>query len=275
MYDCKGSRAACHALVPDIQSLQPDLIYIWGTPAAEEIAGHIDEPSHLKNTYIRDIPIISLCITDPVQTHLIKNTHKPGRNLTGVTHVAPIKTQLKTMITYLPKLNMIAALYNPLEPNGYYQIQQLKECASLHDIQVMELPIPLVQGVPDPNAIGKLIDKAHKYHTQFLYLPSDTFLSYHMDVIIEKSHALKLLTFASTESHYWKAKPLLGVFNRFLHVGQFGGKKAVSILQDKKNIKHIPFETLPQASVVISKSAFKAVDCPPPLSMLNFAHICD
>ena len=95
----------------------------------------------------------------------------------------------------------------------------------------------------------------------------------HMKKILEWAHHRKILTFASTESHYWHSKPLLGVFNRFVHIGMFGGRKAVSILRDHMDPALIPFETLPKSSVMISKSAYKAIDYPPPLSMLKFAHI--
>lgn len=273
VHDCKGDRQTCHNLIPTIRASKPDLIYVWGTPATEEIAGHIDDSDTLKKDYIQDIPILSLCVTDPIKTRLIKSTKKTGRNMTGVTHVAPLTTQLKAMTSYLPKLKTIAALYNPLEPNGYYQVCALQELAALHNIQVIELPIALQNGVPQTDCIPKLITRAQRLHAEFLYLPSDTFLSTHMDIIMHHANMQRLLTFASTESHYWNGSPLLGVFNRFVDVGQFGARKAVAILRDKVPVSSIPFETLPKASVVIAKNTFHAIKCPPPLAMLQFAYI--
>ena len=82
---CDQDRKKCHALIPEIREMKPDLIYAQGTSVCEEIGGKID--SKHKDDYIWDIPIVGLVITDPVASGLIYSLEKTERNLTGVLYV--------------------------------------------------------------------------------------------------------------------------------------------------------------------------------------------
>lgn len=268
--DCEGDREKCHALVKDIRAYKPDLIYTWGTPACEEIAGDLNSSS---KEYIWNIPIVSLIVTDPVRANLIHSPEAPGRNVTGVNHVAPIEAQLNSMLLYKSDMKKIAAIYNPDETNSEEQVKELIKKAKIKGIEVIALPIATKDGKPDPASINDIVKQAYQEKAEFLYTPPDTFLSMHSDIFIGAANQYKLPTFASTESMYWKGKPLLGMLSKFINVGLFGGKKAYEILIEGKKPSDMPYEKLSRFSYVVSMETAKKVNLLPSIGVLRFAEI--
>ncbi|MBX9977585.1 MAG: ABC transporter substrate-binding protein [Alphaproteobacteria bacterium] len=266
--DCEGDRSKCHALISDIRKFKPDLIYTWGTPACEEIAGKLNQS---KKNYIWDIPIVSLVVTDPVTANIIESLDAPGRNVTGVNHVAPVCTQLKTIMMYRRCTKTIAAIYNPDETNSVLQVNELKKTAK--GVDIILLPLATIMKKPSIESISQQVDKAASQKVDFIYIPTDTFLSLHADKLVEAANHRKIPTFAATESMYWNAKPMLGVFSSFINVGTFGGFKAYEILMNNKDVATIPYEKLSRYSVVISKPTYEKVGLTPPIKLLKFAEV--
>ncbi len=270
--DCQGDRAKCHAFVTDIKRIQPDLITIWGTPALQEIAGRLDQA---KENYIWDIPIIALIVSDPVRTGIIAALDRPGRNVTGVSHLAPIEAQLNALLLYKKDVKTIGAMYNPDEPNSKIQVENLATLAEGKGIRVILLPVPMIDHKPDSDHLCDVVEKAASLKADFIYIPADTFLSKHAPIFINKAHELKIPTFAATESLYWHTKPMLGMFSHFFNVGMFGGAKAFDILVNKQDPGTMPYEKLSRFSIVISRSAYESMGISPPLTLLKFAEIRD
>ncbi len=270
--DCKGDRVRCHGFIPEIREMKPDLIYVWGTPACEEIAGKITQP---KDDYIWDIPIISVIVTDPVNANIIKNLDTPGRNVTGVNHVAPVEAQLNTILFYKRDTRTIAVIYNPDETNSVIQVEAFSMAAERKGIKILNLPIPLSDKKADANRIIELVLKAHTFKVDFIYIPADTFVSHHSSKLIGAANRLKIPTFASTESLYWNEKPLIGMISKFINVGAFAGFKAYEILINKKDPATIPYERLSRFSILISKSTYENIGLVPPITLLKFAEIED
>ena len=80
------------ALVAQVRQLKPDLVYAWGTNTTLAVAGPAQAP-HVQD-FIRDTPIVFTEVTDPVGSGLLRQLNPPQRNVTGVSHVAPLPVQL-------------------------------------------------------------------------------------------------------------------------------------------------------------------------------------
>jgi putative ABC transport system substrate-binding protein len=270
---CDQDRKKCHALVQEIREAKPDLIFTWGTPVCEEIGGKIDAQD--KSEYIWDIPMVSLIVTDPVRSKLIYDLNKPGRNITGVNHVAPVPAHLESMKAYLKNLKKIGALYNPGESNSQIMVDEIVSEAQKSGIQVVRYPVPLgADQKPDPNAIEGLIDKMAKEKVEFIYMPADTFLSVNMGAVSKAANRNRIPTFGSTESmFFYEGKPLMGLLSRFYDVGLFGGLKAEQILLKKADIKTMPYEKLQTFSLIIDAKTFREIKIYPPLTLMKFAEV--
>ncbi len=268
--NCAQDRKKCREFVREIKLVKPDLIFTWGTAICEEIAGKIDAPN--KHEYIWDIPIVSLIVTDPVASKLIYSLEKPGRNITGVNHVAPVSSHLETMKTYMSKLKKVAALYNPAETNSVIMIKRIIKIKEKYNIDIKEYPIKLDENKkPIVSSIEENIAQIAQDGAEFIYMPADTFLSVNMPLVSAISVKYKLPTFGSTESMFFDGHPLIGLLSKFYNVGLFGGLKAEQILIENKNPAKIPYEKLKNFSVLIAPDIFRAIEKYPPLEMFGYA----
>ena len=267
--NCAQDRNKCREFLKEIKKEKPDLIFTWGTAICEEIAGKIDAPN--KSDYIWDIPIVSLIVTDPIAAKLIYSLEKPGRNVTGVNHVAPVTSHLETMKTYKKDLKKIAALYNPAETNAVVMVKQIIEQSSKYRVEVKAYPIRLDENKkPIVASISENIEKIAQDGAEFIYMPAETFLSLNMPTVSAEAVKYKIPTFGSTESMFFNGHPLIGLVSRFYNVGLFGGLKAKQILMEKKNPQEIAYEKLKTFSVLIAPDIFRSIKNYPPLEMFGY-----
>lgn len=268
--NCAQDRKKCHALVPKIRQLKPDLIFTWGTPVCEEIGGKFDIPD--PQNYIRDIPMVSLIVTDPIASKLIKSLEKTERNITGVNHVAPVSSHIEAIKSFRKTTKKVAAFYNPAETNSVIMINQLKNLSKKYDIVVGDFPIKLDEsGKPLPSSIEGIIDKIAVGDYDFIYMPADTFLSVNLKKVMERANFYKIPTFGSTESMFFGGHPLMGLISRFYDVGYFGGQKAERILIKGEAPQDIPYEKLKEFSFLIGADVFNEIKIFPPLSLVKYA----
>jgi putative ABC transport system substrate-binding protein len=118
-----GKNADAQALIDRIRKARPDLLYIWGTPTSLALAGTYDTATPEK--FIRDIPIVFTEVTDPVGSKLLKQLNPPQRNVTGVSHLAPLAVQVNAIKAYRP-VQRLGYITNPKEPNTRLVLQALQ-----------------------------------------------------------------------------------------------------------------------------------------------------
>jgi len=270
--NCNQDRKQCHELVKEIRKAKPDLIFTWGTPVCEEIAGKIDAPN--KQDYIWDIPIVSLIVTNPVAAKLIYSLKNPGRNVTGVNHVAPVTSHIEAMKTYFKGLKKIAALYNPAESNSCLMVAEIIKLSKRYNLETKAYPVQLDENKkPIVASIEKTIKQIAQDGADFIYMPADTFLSVNMPIVSALTTKYKIPTFGSTESMFFNGHPLMGVLSRFYNVGLFGGLKAAQILLQHQKPEEIAYEKLKTFSVLIAPDIFRAIEKYPPLEMFSYAEL--
>lgn len=270
---CDQNKEKCHDFVKEIRDIKPDLIFTWGTPACEAIAGTIDAPN--KQDYIWDIPMISLIVTDPIKSKLIYDMKKTGRNITGVNHVAPISSHIEAMKSYLKDLKKVATLYNPAETNSGIMVKELQKIGPDFELEVSDHPIPVDEnGQPIVEKIEEEVEKIAKEGAQFIYIPAESFLSINIKHVMDVANKHKLLTIGTTEyTFFFGPRPLMGLLSRFYDVGLFGGFKAEQILIHGEKPENIPYEKLKTFSLLLAPEVFRNIKVYPPLSMIKYAEI--
>lgn len=264
------------AILEEIDHVKPDLIYTWGTSVTLGIAGRDpdlvvgpdDYPPRISNR-----PILFTMVAQPVQAGIIKALGPSGRNLTGVSHIVPLPTQMQAMQSYMP-VDRIAVIYTQSEPNSVLIVNQLTSLGQRLNIRVVRFPVPLsLTGHPDPEALPKLIDLAASAGPQFLYLPPDSFVGQYARRITELANARRLPSFASTERMLASSNALFGLVAPYKKVGSFTALKAEQILFGNAPAGALPVEVLPEFSYQIRADVAKDLKIYPRLSLLDYAEI--
>lgn len=262
--------------IPDlrarVRAANPDLIYVWGTPTSLALAGRHDQPG--TGNPIRDIPIVFTEVTDPVGAGLIPTLEHPARNVTGVSHVAPLPVQLNAIRAYRP-FGKLGYLHNPVEPNSAIIRDRLKELARTQNFEVVEAALPLLPtGAPDPGQIPAQVKSLAERGADLLYVGPITFLAFtHRDAVTAAALDNKLPTFCATESIVRQSGCMFGLFSNGANIGRYAGSMARQILVEKKRTQDIPASTLQRFSLLINMRTVHALGLYPPMLLLNVAEV--
>jgi putative tryptophan/tyrosine transport system substrate-binding protein len=262
------------ALVQQIRQAAPDLIYTWGTTTTLAVAGTFDAES--PQNFVRDIPVVFTEVTDPLGSHLLQQLDPPGRNLTGVSHVAPLQVQLNAMKAYRP-FHRVGYITNPKESNTALVLKSMEGLADQMGFEIVNEVVPLdEQGRPDAQALPAMIQRLAQKKVDFLYIGPSTFLAFtHRDLVTQSALDARLPTFCATESIVRKAKCMFGLFSNGSNIGRFAAYKAAQILVDKVPVAKVRAETLQRFSLLINMPVVMDLALYPPLGLLNVAEVIE
>lgn len=260
------------ALIDQVRKVKPDLIYTWGTFTTLALAGAHDRAG-LRDS-IRDIPIVFTEVADPIGTKLLASLERPGRNVTGVSHVAPLSAQLKAMQAYRP-VRKIGYITNPAESSTALVRSALGKLAQSQGFQIIDEVVPMDDaGNPAQGDLLNIMRRIAAQKVDFLYIPPSTFLALtHRDLLTRAALAERVPTFCSTEGIVRRANCLFGLFPSGQNIGRFAALKASQILVEKVPVTEIPAETLQTFTLLINMRIARAIGLYPPLSLLNIAEV--
>ncbi len=260
------------ALLDEIRSTKPDLIYTWGTSVTLGVIGAFDAPNPAQ--FISDIPVVFTLVASPTLAKIVSETDPTGRrNVTGVVHVAPVAAQIKAMASYRP-FQTLGVLYTPTEQNSVVVLGEIRKLGRANGFDIVSRTFRMdANRKVTAEGAADLVRELKEAKAQWLYLPPDSFLgTLAQDVIIPAAMEAGLPTFASTEQ-LMQAGALSGLVSRYYNIGQFTAHKAEQILVGKVQPSAIPIETLKRFSYQVRMSAAEKLKLPPPLPMLGYAEM--
>ncbi|MFC7206455.1 ABC transporter substrate binding protein [Comamonas endophytica] len=213
-------------------------------------------------------------VTDPVNAGLIKNLAHPERNITGVSHVAPLDVQFNAIQAYRP-FRRIGYLHNPAEPNSLGILRGLQAHAQRQGLQVIEASLGLdAHQEPDPAQIAPLVADIAARGADLLYVGPITFLAFtHRDAVTQAARQHRLPTFCATESIVRRSGCLFGLFSNDTNVGRFAGAMAHRILVERKPVSAVAASTLQRFSLLVNLPVAQALELYPPMLLLNVAEV--
>ena len=269
--DLNRDAARMPGFLEEIRATRPELIYTWGSSVTLGVAGPYD--GVVRGTHITDIPVVFTLVAAPVLAKIVPDMQSPGRNVTGVMHVAPTATQVRAMAQYRP-FETLGVLYNTTERNSVVIVEELRRLGRDSRFSTVERTFRLDAGrKPVVAGAAELVRELKDAGAQWLYLPPDSFLgTVAQEVIIPAAMDLGMPTFASTEQ-LMQAGALSGLVSRYYNVGQLTGYKAEQILVAKQSPATIPVETLKRFSYQIRMPVARKLNLPPPLPMMGYAEL--
>jgi putative ABC transport system substrate-binding protein len=254
----------------EIAATQPDLVYTWGTTATLGIAGTVAKPAPATAT----IPVVFVIVTDPVGAGITASLTQPGREVTGVSHVAPIAADVEAMRAYKP-FKTLGVLFNSAEPNSVSVVQELRAECGRRNLKLIDVAFATgPDGRPLADGIEERVRGLRAAGAEWLFLGPDTYLFTQVARVAAAAKKEQLPTFATTEAYLAGAAPVLaGLVGRYRQVGEFAAFKAEQILTGKKKAREVPVEMLTRFSFVVRMDVAKAMDLLPPITLFNYAEL--
>jgi len=270
--DLNRDNSRMPGFLDEIKRTKPDLVYTWGTSVTLGVVGTFDQVD--PQNYIQDIPVVFTLVAAPVLAKIVRDLKNPGRNVTGVYHVAPTEAQIRAMASYRP-FKSIGILYTPTEQNSVVVVEEVRDVSKRLGFSVVARPLKLDANkkVTSEGAAEMVRDLKLRDGVEWLYLPPDSYLGTQtQNIIIPAAMSVGLPTFASTEQ-LMQTGALAGLVSRYHSIGQFTAYKAEQILVNKVRADKIPVETLTRFALQVRMDIAEQLKLPPPLPMFNYAEL--
>ena len=269
----RKAAATLPGFIEEIRRTRPDLVYTWGTTVTLGIAGTYDQTDRSK-LIPEEIPVVCALVADPVGAKIVQKMNvPPGRNLTGVSHIVPLRSQIAAITAYRP-FKRLGVIYNPQEQSSVLNVQDLERLAPELGFALTTERVPQnAKGEPDPDAVPGLVDKVAAAGADFLYIGPDTFMGDNRVAVTAEALVKHLPVFTATELEVRTSDTLFGLVSRYDNVGRFAAYKAEQILVKGIPARDIPVETLQRFSYIVNMSVAKRLKLYPPMSVLRFAEV--
>lgn len=270
--DAATDRQRMQAHIARVRRNKPDLVVTWGTAISLEALGTYDgvDPSR----HITDVPAIFMIVSNPVDLRLVPDHQSSGRNITGTRYLVSEEVQLKAARSYLP-FERLGIIYNPQENNSLQSVANLQQQAAALGFALIERPVRLVGGEPDPESLPERVAEVVRAGAQLLYQPPDTFLLLHRRALTGAAVAAGLPVFAAAEAPVREGQALMGVVNRYYTVGQLSAAQAERILVHKVPPHEIPIEAPRNFSFLVNMPVARALKRYPPMQVLKIADVIE
>lgn len=261
--DCGRDAKLLPGFVDEIRHLRPELIYAFGTTTALAVVGR--ETERKLGQFISDLPLIFNIVADPVGVGLTSSMAGSSRNVTGVTHLPPLQSQL-AVLQQVKKIKRLGFIYSRGEKNSGLILAALLEKAKQGGFGVVAESFT---GDDLVGALRSLISKA----PDFLYLPSDSSVIVRAGEICSAAHAAGIPTFSATEEPVRQNGAFLGLVTPYFTAGKFAAYKAKQILVDGKSPGMIPIESVTRFQLLVNIDSAHRLDLYPPVNLMRFAEV--
>ncbi|MEJ0017875.1 MAG: ABC transporter substrate-binding protein [Acetobacteraceae bacterium] len=265
--DAANDMARIAGFVQEINATRPDLVYVSGTVAALAALGRYDAVDPMR--HITGVPALISMAVDPAASGIVRSLTEPGRNVTGVLHVAPVAAQLRSLGAYREYDN-VAVVYHRDDPDAVVAVRQLRELLAADDLTVLDVAV----SPEDPvDVLADALRAAKRDGADWLYLPPDPRLeAVRMPLTVAALQA-GLASFASTEPFLTDGKALAGLVCRRNNVGVLAGRQAGRILLQGQSASQLPFRRPNRFVVLINMETARTLELFPPMTVLRYAEV--
>jgi putative ABC transport system substrate-binding protein len=262
--------------IEEVKRTRPDLIYVYSTGAVLKIAGPWDAVDPRK--HITDIPILAVAHSEPIATKIVKDIGVPtGRNVTGVGHHIPSKTNFKIMQSFTDNIKKIVVLSSP-EPNSVAGGQALKKITAAENVETALVQFEVKDNKIIEGGIQKAVLKVLAEKPDMIYLPSDGITQGSIRLIIDEFiqnkplHAAPIYT---TLEDMVRAEGtcLFAYFTSFSVMGLMAGMQAEEILFKGRDVKTMPYQIGSKTSLAIREDTMRALGTTPKIALLETAEV--
>ena len=163
--NAQGEQTNCTTIATKFVSDGVDLIMANATTALQSAAAAT-----------ADIPIIGTSVTDYVTAGVVESNEAPGKNVTGVSDLAPVDQQIVILQNLVPDAKKVGIVYCSAEPNSIFQSKLAQAELDKAGIAWTEYT------AADSNEVQSVVTKAIS-ECDALYVPTDNTMANNTEII--------------------------------------------------------------------------------------------
>ncbi|MFK2824142.1 ABC transporter substrate-binding protein [Bacillus sp. B190/17] len=219
-----------------------DLIFANSTPSAT---------AALNAT--KDIPIVFTSVTDAKAAGLVKDTDKPGGNITGTTDLHP--EAISKTIEFMAKEfdgKRVGVIYNAGEQNSVAQIAEVKKVMDKNGLKMVEATVSASSEVKQ--AAESLVGKA-----DMMYIITDNTVVSALESVIQVANQQDIPLFVG-ELDSVKRGGFAAFGFEYYDIGYEAGEMAVKILKDGAKPADMAVQPPQNLKLLINEKAAKEMN---------------
>lgn len=236
--NAQGDQSNLQTIAQRFVSNKDDLVCAIATPAAQTMANAT-----------KDIPIVGTAITDYKVAKLVKDSSKPGTNVTGTTDMNPVEAQIDLLVKIMPKAKTVGFIYNSSEVNSQLQIDLAKKAAAARGLATVEATVSSVNDIQQ--AAQSLMGKVDA-----LYIPTDNVMASAMPNLVKITDEAKVPVFCA-EAGMLKAGGVATLGIDYYKLGFQTGEMAADILSGKSKPQDMAIQSQKTFTVTLNEEAIK------------------
>ena len=221
--NAQGEQTNCTTIATKFVSNDVDLIMANATTALQAAAAATG-----------DIPIVGTSVTDYKTAGVVDSNEKPGRNVTGVSDLAPVDQQIQLLMKLVPDTKKVGIVYCSAEPNSAYQAKLAEAELDKEGIAWAEFT------AADSNEVQSVVTKAVG-ECDALYIPTDNTIANNTEIV--KNVAVPAgIPVVTGEEGMCGGCGLATLSISYYDLGVTTGKMAAKILTGEADISTMPIE---------------------------------
>lgn len=232
--NAQGDQSNLKSITARFKSARPDLICAIATPAAQAIENEI-----------QDIPVVGIAITDYEQAKLVKDSNKPGTNVTGASDMNPVASQIDLAAKILPEAKTAGLLYCSSEVNSEIQGQEMKKRAGELGLDVVEMTVSNVNDIQQ-------VAEAMAGQVDFIYVPTDNVIASAIPTLVKVTDPAGIPVFVGADSMA-RDGAFASLSVNYYRLGKTAGAMAAKILKGEAKPETMPIEYQEDLEVIINK----------------------
>lgn len=211
----QGNTATAAQIAHKFAGDNPNVIVAIATPSAQAVAAST-----------RTVPVVFTAVTDPVAAKLVSSWQASTGNVTGVSDMLPLKTQVDLIKRVVPNAKRVGIVYSPGEVNSVTVVKELKAELAKRGMTLVEAAAPRTVDVA--SAAKSLVGKA-----DVIYTSTDNNVVSAYEALYQVAQSAKLpLIAADTDTVKRGAIAAYGM--NYYDLGRQTGKIVVRILKGEK-----------------------------------------
>jgi putative ABC transport system substrate-binding protein len=220
--------------------VRPDVLVALSIPAAHALMRHT-----------KQMPIVFVGVTDPVQAELVPGWSASGTNVTGVSDLLPMARRAQVIRQFVPQARRVGVVYNPADAASVVVIREFQE--QLTKAGMLMVEVAALRALDVSAAARSLIGRVDAIHT---FWDAHTQAAYPGLVKVANDAKLALL---AADAVGVQAGALAALVLPEREVGAAAGRQVVRILRGVKPGSIAP-EVIGQPQIQINLVAAKKQD---------------
>jgi putative tryptophan/tyrosine transport system substrate-binding protein len=210
-FNAQGQISNVSSIATRLQQIEPDLVYLVGTPLVESFAQHNSG----------EVPIVFGAMTDPISDHIVESLEHPGGDATGTSDKVPASLIYEVIGEALPEAKTVGVIGNTAESNTVVQIEELKEAAGEEGYELEE------RAVSNTGEVASAIRSLEG--VDVLVIPTDNTVTSALATVAKTSSDLGIPTVELAGDTMAEEGFLIGLGVNYVKMGSEAGEQAAEI----------------------------------------------